>query len=45
MKTKKEIKETLKRFKPILKEKFKVREMGIFGSYGRGEEVQDILGP
>jgi len=41
MKTKKEIKETLKRFKPILKEKFKVKEIGIFGSWVRGEESEE----
>ena len=37
----------MKRFKPILKEKFKVKEIGIFGSYVRGEESEksdvDIL--
>jgi len=37
MKTEEGIKETLKRFKPVLKEKFKVKEIGIFGSYVRGE--------
>ena len=41
MKTKDEIRETLKRFKPILKEKFKVKEIGIFGSCGRGEESEE----
>ncbi|MCJ7508312.1 MAG: nucleotidyltransferase family protein [candidate division Zixibacteria bacterium] len=41
MKTKEEIKETLRRFKPTLKEKFKIREIGIFGSYGRGEESEE----
>lgn len=47
MASKEEIKETLKRFKPILKEKFKVKEIGIFGSCVRGEESEksdvDIL--
>ena len=47
MKTRQEIKETVRRFKPILKEKFKVKEIGIFGSYVRGEESEgsdvDIL--
>ncbi len=47
METKESIKETLKRFKPILMEKFKVKEIGIFGSYVRGEESEksdvDIL--
>ncbi len=47
MKTRKEIEETLKRYKPFLREKFKVKEIGIFGSYVRGEESEksdvDIL--
>jgi len=47
MKTKKEIEETLKKYKPILREKFSVKEIGIFGSYVRGEESEhsdiDIL--
>lgn len=38
MKTRKEIEETLKKYKPLLREKFKVKEIGIFGSYARGEE-------
>ena len=38
MKTRKEIEETLKKYKPFLREKFKVKEIGIFGSYVRGEE-------
>ncbi len=41
MKTRKEIEETLKRYKPLLREKFKVKEMGIFGSYIRGEESEE----
>jgi len=41
METKEEIRETLKRFKPILKEKFKVKEIGIFGSWVRGEESEE----
>ena len=32
-----EIKEVLARHKEELKEKFKVKEIGIFGSYVRGE--------
>ncbi len=47
MKTRKEMEETLKRHKPFLREKFKVSEIGIFGSYIRGEESKksdvDIL--
>jgi len=41
MKTREEIKEILKRFKPILKERFKVKEIGIFGSCVRGEESEE----
>jgi predicted nucleotidyltransferase len=41
MKTREEIKETLKKAKPILQEKFKVKEIGIFGSYVRGEESEE----
>jgi len=45
--TRKEIEEILRRHKPFLKEKFKVKKIGIFGSYGRGEESKksdvDIL--
>ena len=41
MKRQDRIKETLKRFKPILREKFKVKEIGIFGSYVRGEESEE----
>ncbi|MBI1929006.1 nucleotidyltransferase family protein [Candidatus Poribacteria bacterium] len=41
MKTRKEIEETLKTYKPLLREKFKVKEIGIFGSYARGEESDE----
>jgi predicted nucleotidyltransferase len=41
METKEGIKEILKRFKPVLREKFKVKEIGIFGSYVRGEESEE----
>ncbi len=41
MKTREEIEETLKRLKPFLREKFKVKEIGIFGSYVRGEESEE----
>lgn len=41
MKTRKEIEETLKRYKPFLREKFKVKEIGIFGSYTCGEESEE----
>ena len=38
MKTKEEIEKIVKQYKPILTEKYKVKEIGIFGSYARGEE-------
>jgi len=41
MKTRKEIEETLKTYKPLLREKFKVKEIGIFGSYARGKESDE----
>jgi len=37
----KEIEEMLKIYKPFLREKFKVKEIGIFGSYTRGEESEE----
>ena len=40
MKTREEIEETLKRFKPILREKFKVKDIGFFGSFVRGDESE-----
>ena len=40
MKTLKEIKELLAQYKQELKEKFKVKEIGIFGSTIRGERRQ-----
>lgn len=44
MKTFNEIKEILSQSKPIIQEKYKVKEIGIFGSYVRGEqnEASDI---
>lgn len=44
MKTFDEIKEILKRHKKELRERFGVKEIGIFGSYVRGEqtEVSDV---
>ncbi|MBV9387568.1 MAG: nucleotidyltransferase family protein [Chroococcidiopsidaceae cyanobacterium CP_BM_ER_R8_30] len=41
MKTFKEIKEILSQFKPLIQEKYKVKEMGIFGSYARDEQNED----
>lgn len=35
---KQEIEETLRKVKPILQDKFKVKQIGFFGSYVRGEE-------
>jgi len=47
MKKIEEIKSKLEELKPILKEKFKVKSIGVFGSYIRGEEKEksdlDIL--
>lgn len=47
MKTLEEIKDTLIRQKPIIKEKYGVSEIGVFGSYVRGEQKRksdiDIL--
>lgn len=37
MKTRSEIETALKQLKPSLAEKFKVKEIGIFGSFVRGE--------
>ncbi|OGS45241.1 MAG: nucleotidyltransferase [Elusimicrobia bacterium RIFOXYD2_FULL_34_15] len=37
MKSLKQTKEILKKYKPILKSKYGVKEIGIFGSYARGE--------
>ena len=44
MKDLREIKEALSRHKPLLIEKYKVKEIGIFGSYVRGEQenISDI---
>jgi len=41
MKDLKEIKRILVEHKEILKKKFKVKEIGIFGSYVRGEQKRD----
>ena len=34
------VKKKLASYKPILLDKYKVKEIGIFGSYGRGEQKQ-----
>ncbi len=43
----KEIEKTLKKHKPFLRKKFKVKRIGVFGSVARGEESErsdvDIL--
>lgn len=40
MKTIKEITSTLETLKPTLRERFKVKTIGVFGSYVRGEQKQ-----
>jgi len=40
MKTVEEIKELLRKHKEELRERFKVKELGIFGSYVRGEQKE-----
>jgi predicted nucleotidyltransferase len=39
MKDVKDIRTILETYKPILKEKFKIKELGVFGSFVRGEET------
>jgi uncharacterized protein len=41
MKSRKEMEKILKKNKSYLKKKFNVNEIGIFGSYARGEESKD----
>jgi hypothetical protein len=47
MKTLEEIKAQLEKLKPILKERYQVETIGVFGSYSRGEQKKggdvDIL--
>jgi predicted nucleotidyltransferase len=47
MKTTEEIKRQLEKLKPLLKEKYQVETIGIFGSYSRGQQTKksdaDIL--
>jgi uncharacterized protein len=40
MKTLKEIQTTIESVKPVLRERFKVKTIGVFGSYVRGEQKQ-----
>ena len=41
MKTRKDLATILKKNKPVLEKVYKVREIGIFGSFARGEEHDD----
>jgi len=41
MKTREEIEKTLKRIKPLVGEKFKVKKIGVFGSYLHGEQSEE----
>ncbi len=41
MTRRKKAEETLKRYKPLLKKRFKVKKIGIFGSYIRGEDLEE----
>ena len=36
-----EIKQFLVNYKPIIKEKYQITELGIFGSYVRGEQTEE----
>ena len=38
MKTLNDVEETVKKYKPMPREKYKVKGVGIFGSYARGEQ-------
>ena len=41
MKTREEIEKTLKRIKSLVGEKFKVKKIGVFGSYLHGEQSEE----
>ena len=41
MKDLREIKQTIGRYKPFLKERFKVKSISVFGSYLRGEQNEE----
>jgi predicted nucleotidyltransferase len=41
MRTLEEIQKILTHYKPIIQEKYKVSELGIFGSYVRGEQHEE----
>jgi len=36
-----EIKDKIEKLKPVLRERFRVKIIGVFGSYTRGEEKED----
>ncbi|MEN9223598.1 MAG: nucleotidyltransferase family protein [Thermostichus sp. BF3_bins_97] len=40
MRTLKEVQQWLLQNKPILQEQYKIRELGVFGSYVRGEQTE-----
>jgi predicted nucleotidyltransferase len=40
MKTLEEIKQTLRATKPLLQQQYRVTEVGVLGSYARGEQTQ-----
>ncbi|MGH8000847.1 MAG: nucleotidyltransferase family protein, partial [Brasilonema sp.] len=41
MKTLEEIKQILRQSKPLLQEQYQITQLGIFGSYARGEQTQE----
>ena len=41
MKSKNEILNTLKELKPILEQNYNITEIGLFGSYSRGEQTEN----
>ncbi|MEM2571216.1 MAG: nucleotidyltransferase domain-containing protein, partial [Thermoproteota archaeon] len=41
MKRIEEIKDKIEKLKPVLRERFRVKIIGVFGSYTRGEERED----
>ncbi|MBO3840421.1 MAG: nucleotidyltransferase family protein [Candidatus Brockarchaeota archaeon] len=41
MKRIEEIKDKIEKLKPVLRERFRVKTIGVFGSYTRGEERED----
>jgi uncharacterized protein len=41
MKTLEEIKQILRQSKPLLQEQYQITQLGIFGSYARGEQTEE----